>query len=72
MHATHHAASPFGMLTDPEATLRTIEAMQHSSNCRGRICRPLDRVQIPREASPESGAFDAEVESSDAADDDAI
>jgi hypothetical protein len=66
MHATIQAAHPFAMLTDPEATMRAIEESHRISAHRGRICRPLDRQQIPRDDAADSHALDEQAERDEA------
>ncbi len=62
MHASSHAANPFGMLIDPAAVQRAIEGSQRLECLNRRICRPLDRVTPPKAEEGERAGFDASVE----------
>lgn len=66
--STLAAANPFGMLIDPEATLRAIEESHRISAHRGRICRPLDRPQIPIDGSKDARSCGGHIEHDDTAD----
>jgi hypothetical protein len=71
MHASSHAANPFGMLIDPAAVQRALEGSQRLECLNRRICRPLDRVMPPKADEGERAGFDAaaEAQTSDDTDD---
>lgn len=62
MHASSHAADPFGMLIDPAAVQRALEGSQRLECLNRRICRPLDRVMPPKGAEGERAGLDAAVD----------
>jgi hypothetical protein len=50
MHASsRHAADPFGMLIDPQAIVRALEGSQRLECLNRRVCRPLDRMPVPKD-----------------------
>ena len=61
MHASSHAANPFGMLIDPAAIQKALEGSQRLECLNRRICRPLDRV-LPTKTGDERAGFDASVD----------
>jgi hypothetical protein len=66
MHASSHAANPFGMLIDPAAIQKALEGSQRLESLNRRICRPLDRVmpaksgEAERERADHDAAMDAQ------------
>lgn len=62
MHASSHAANPFGLLIDPAAILRALEGSQRLESLDRRICRPLDRTVTPKADGDAQAAFDAQVD----------
>lgn len=62
MHASSHAANPFGMLIDPASILRALEGSQRLEGLNRRICRPLDRVAPPKSDEGERAVADAAIE----------
>lgn len=46
--------NPFLMMVDPSAVMEAVERMERTEACKGRICRPLDRLSTPTGAG--SGA----------------
>ncbi len=62
MHASSHAANPFGLLIDPAAVLRAVEGSQRLESLDRRVCRPLDRTVTPKGDSDGQAAFDAQVD----------
>lgn len=62
MHASSHAANPFGMLIDPAAIQRALEGSQRLECLNRRICRPLDRVATPKPDDAERLGADAAVD----------
>ena len=60
MHASIHAANPFGMLIDPQAIL---DAIEHSTALEGlerKVWRPLERNIVPKAApAADVRAYDA-------------
>jgi hypothetical protein len=70
MHASSHAANPFGMLIDPASIQRALEGSQRLECLNRRICRPLDRVMPPKSDEGERAGFDAAVEAQTADDTD--
>ena len=71
MHASSHAANPFGMLIDPASILRALEGSQRLEGLNRRICRPLDRVTPPKSDEGDRAGADAanEAQASDDTDD---
>jgi hypothetical protein len=70
MHASSHAANPFGMLIDPAAVQRALEGSQRLECLNRRICRPLDRVMSPKAGEGERAGGDAAVDAQSADDTD--
>ncbi|HET9821874.1 MAG TPA: hypothetical protein VFQ16_08610 [Burkholderiaceae bacterium] len=64
MHASIHAANPFGMLTDPESLLNAIEQSERLKGLHSRVCRPLDRPAASRREADELARYDAMVDDS--------
>jgi hypothetical protein len=62
MHASSHAANPFGMLIDPAAIQRALEGSQRLECLNRRICRPLDRTSTPKAEGGASEPLDVEAE----------
>lgn len=62
MHASSHAANPFGLLIDPAAIERALEGSQRLECLNRRICRPLDRVTPAKATEGERAGFDAAVD----------
>jgi hypothetical protein len=44
MEVAAPVVNPFGLLTDPEAIFRAVEASQRLDSLNRRVCRPLDRM----------------------------
>lgn len=70
MHASSHAANPFGLLIDPAAIERALEGSQRLECLNRRICRPLDRVMPAKAAEGERASFDAAVDAQSVGDTD--
>ena len=69
MHASNHAANPFGMLVDPAAVQRALEGSQRLECLNRRVCRPLDRVVAPKADANDRASFDAAVDAQGCEDD---
>jgi hypothetical protein len=65
MHASSHAANPFGMLVDPDAVTRALEGSQRLECLNRRVCRPLDRQMPVKAQGGDNAAFDASIERED-------
>jgi hypothetical protein len=59
MHASSHAANPFGMLVDPAAIQKALEGSQRLESLNRRICRPLDRVMPAKAGEGERAGLEA-------------
>ena len=55
------AANPFALMINPEAIFAAIQDSARLARLNSRICRPLDKLRVPR-SDDETAAFDEHFE----------
>jgi hypothetical protein len=68
MSQTQVDSNPFALMMDPAAVFAAIERSERLARLQSRICRPLDKPQAAKPATPETAAFDDAVEAAGNAD----
>ena len=54
MHRSQLVSNPFSLLMNPQAVLDALEKSERLGQLASRICRPLDKVLTPPDASAET------------------
>ncbi|WP_088280708.1 hypothetical protein [Ideonella sp. A 288] len=65
MATVRREVNPFMLMTDPQAVLASIEHSERLDRLQRRVCRPLDRPQLPLAGNSDLAIHDRAIDEQD-------